>query len=68
MKLAKIIYTISVRETLRNMPIGEEVVIPASAGIDEHYLRQTASRLKKDGMKFTITTKGVLDAHVTRLQ
>ena len=67
MELAKIVYEISPKATLRALPVGIEAVVPADK-ITPPALRKAASKLKKEGYLFTITTKGVQDAHITRLQ
>lgn len=67
MKIIEYKHEISPTETLKALPVGVEVVVPAG-GIKTSTLRNTASKLRKEGYLFKIETRGVHDPHITRLQ
>lgn len=69
MELAKIetkkVYAL--RETLRNMPIGREQIIPCRI-FATPAIRKAASLLKDEGYEFAVSSKGIVDTCVTRLK
>lgn len=58
---------LSLPNTLRNMPIGREQVIPSRV-FSTGSIRKTASKLKAEGYLFEVSSKGILDTAVTRLR
>lgn len=57
----------SLTETLREMPIGREQVIPSRV-FSTGSIRKTASKLKAEGYLFEVSSKGIVDTCVTRLR
>lgn len=69
MELANIAYqkVASLSQTLMEMPIGREQVIPSRIFATDA-IRKTASKLKAKGYEFSVSSKGMVDTCVTRLR
>lgn len=67
MELAKIVKTKSLKATLRAMPVGREQVIPSRLWAVGD-VRKRACELKREGLLFSVSSKGVVDTFVTRLK
>ena len=57
----------SLRDTLRDMPIGIEQMIPSRI-FDTQKIRKAASVLKSEGYEFVVSSKGIVDTAVIRLR
>ena len=57
----------SLLDTLRAMPIGREQVIPSRIFPTDN-VRKAASKLRSEGYSFSVSSRGILDTCVTRLQ
>lgn len=57
----------SLPNTLRNMPVGREQVIPSRV-FTTGSIRKTASKLKAEGYEFVVSSRGIVDTCVTRLK
>ena len=57
----------SLRDTLREMPIGIEQMIPSRI-FDTQKIRKAACVLKSEGYEFVVSSKGIVDTAVMRLR
>lgn len=57
----------SLPNTLRNMPVGREQIIPCRF-FTTSSIRKTASKLKAEGYEFVVSSKGIVDTCVLRLK
>ena len=69
MELANIAYqkVASLSQTLMEMPIGREQVIPSRIFATDA-IRKTCYKLKAKGYEFSVSSKGMVDTCVTRLK
>ena len=69
MELANIIHVkvASLSQTLKEMPIGREQVIPSRL-FGTASIRKTCSKLKHQGYEFIVSSKGIVDTCVTRIR
>lgn len=57
----------SLIDTLREMPIGREQMIPDRV-FPTQSVRKAASKLKAEGYEFVVSSKGIVDTAVTRIK
>lgn len=66
-KATKYVKKPSLIDTLRRMPLGGELAVP-ERDFKYDYIRHAATRLKKEGMLFTVTCRNILGTKVIRTQ